>query len=432
MRNGLKKIFLLTAYLFLSVLAQSETRSTAQVVESGNRANTALAAGTVGALSVKDFGATGNGTSEDGPAIQRALNTAAPNGLRVFVPCGTYVTSHALFMHSNTTLYGAGPCSLIKASPSIVSVNKNAPNPYSPFGDSVYLLTNYHWSAGDTNLNVYNIAFDLSNADRGDNHNIHFYNASKIRIAGVSTTYGGDGISGNAVRDVVVSNSRVEGVTNGGLDFWDGSSDITLVDNKVYCSTSAKTGDGIIFTGITSTNSASTTRHTRAIGNYVSGCYTNGIWVQGGWNGVAGDSPGQSNDAVISGNTVANIRGFHGIRASNANHVVISNNVIRNIAWSAITTQGETPTGGAVDVTISGNSIANVNSANGNGAAIFIGNGSAGVNVFNNQMQIGTHPYSFGIQIAPGATDNTVGTNDIPAGSKGRIFDQGAGTTTLQ
>jgi len=53
-------------------------------------------------VSVKDFGAVGDGTTNDTAAIQAAINTGSP----VFVPQGTYVTGP--LTASNTYIYGFG------------------------------------------------------------------------------------------------------------------------------------------------------------------------------------------------------------------------------------------------------------------------------------------------------------------------------------
>ena len=55
-------------------------------------------------VSVKDFGAVGDGTTNDTAAIQAALNT----GNSVYFPKGTYVISSALTPISNQKIYGAG------------------------------------------------------------------------------------------------------------------------------------------------------------------------------------------------------------------------------------------------------------------------------------------------------------------------------------
>lgn len=69
------------------------------------------------ALSVKDFGAVGNGVADDTAAIQKAISRAiAIGGGTVFVPFGTFLTSSALLMTSATgvRIVGVGAQSIIK------------------------------------------------------------------------------------------------------------------------------------------------------------------------------------------------------------------------------------------------------------------------------------------------------------------------------
>jgi hypothetical protein len=47
-------------------------------------------------VSVKDFGATGDGTTNDTSALQTAINYASTNGLTLLVPEGTYITTTVL------------------------------------------------------------------------------------------------------------------------------------------------------------------------------------------------------------------------------------------------------------------------------------------------------------------------------------------------
>lgn len=58
---------------------------------------------------VKDYGAAGNGTSDDSTAIQAALTTAgAAGGGIVYLPAGTYATTKCLNVPSNITVMGDG------------------------------------------------------------------------------------------------------------------------------------------------------------------------------------------------------------------------------------------------------------------------------------------------------------------------------------
>lgn len=57
-------------------------------------------------LNVKDYGATGNGTTDDTAAIQTAINACA-EGRVVFFPPGVYMISSPLYIYRNQTLEGA-------------------------------------------------------------------------------------------------------------------------------------------------------------------------------------------------------------------------------------------------------------------------------------------------------------------------------------
>lgn len=61
-------------------------------------------AATASSFNVMEYGAKGNGTADDAPAIQRALDAAGRVGGTVTVPAGTYRTRTALRMGDNTTL----------------------------------------------------------------------------------------------------------------------------------------------------------------------------------------------------------------------------------------------------------------------------------------------------------------------------------------
>lgn len=64
-------------------------------------------------VSVKDFGAVGDGTTDDTVAIQAALDSGA-GAHAVYLPAGTYSVSATIFIPSDTNLYGDGKNSVIK------------------------------------------------------------------------------------------------------------------------------------------------------------------------------------------------------------------------------------------------------------------------------------------------------------------------------
>ncbi len=108
-------------------------------------------------LSVKDFGAVGNGSADDTLAIQDALN--AGSGRTVYFPAGTYRVSSTLVVKTKTTLLGDG-------------INKSILKLTSGFSASTAMLRNdvvtgtvnvYY----DTDIEVCGLTFDgNSNATR--------------------------------------------------------------------------------------------------------------------------------------------------------------------------------------------------------------------------------------------------------------------------
>lgn len=66
-------------------------------------------------VSVKDFGAVGDGVTDDTAAIQLALDAAQGSGAKLFIPAGTYRTTAPLVVSQRISMYGEGadPESLI-------------------------------------------------------------------------------------------------------------------------------------------------------------------------------------------------------------------------------------------------------------------------------------------------------------------------------
>lgn len=78
-------------------------------------------------VDVKDFGALGDGATDDSAAIQAAVNYALTltGGTRIYVPPGRYIINTAIQIPKNTAkaliLYGDGSCSIFQAGPSLPS-----------------------------------------------------------------------------------------------------------------------------------------------------------------------------------------------------------------------------------------------------------------------------------------------------------------------
>ena len=82
-------------------------------------------------VSIKDFGAVGDGVTDDTAAIQAALD-AAPQGGAVYVPNGTYKITDALTISKAITIYGDGPGKWIDSlGGSIIKQTDNTKNAFT-------------------------------------------------------------------------------------------------------------------------------------------------------------------------------------------------------------------------------------------------------------------------------------------------------------
>lgn len=102
-------------------------------------------------MNVRDFGATGNGITDDTLALRAAFAAVPDQGAHVHVPRGTYLVSGVLALKSDTYLKGEGQGSLFKRKSD---------------GDETLFL-----SDGVTGVTMESIAIDLNGAGHGQNKN---------------------------------------------------------------------------------------------------------------------------------------------------------------------------------------------------------------------------------------------------------------------
>lgn len=74
-------------------------------------------------LNVKNYGAVGDGSTDDTAAIQAAINALPAAGGQVFVPAGTYVVSNTISLREGTQLVGAGPGSILRVASGALGIN---------------------------------------------------------------------------------------------------------------------------------------------------------------------------------------------------------------------------------------------------------------------------------------------------------------------
>lgn len=122
------------------------------VVRGGANAKVKIAdeGGSGSVNNVKDFGATGDGTTDDSAAIQSALDLQG----QVYIPAGTYLINTTLRIKSNTKLYGDG----VEA-----TILKEGGDGTTLPGMNVSILENQAYvdddPAGNDSMHIENIAF---------------------------------------------------------------------------------------------------------------------------------------------------------------------------------------------------------------------------------------------------------------------------------
>lgn len=193
-------------------------------------------------VSVKDFGAVGDGLTDDTLAIQKALSA----GYHVYVPEGTYLVTSTIGLTSSQSLYGAGQASVIKAQSTafntIEVTGKHTQISNLRIESGAVALKFYGSATECTQNNVHDVV--ISGASTGiqlDGYNdtnkpCYWNNFSRILIEqptlhGVHLTLSGAGDTPNANRfHMVRVYSKGASTTGSGFYIEDGSFNNAFVD----------------------------------------------------------------------------------------------------------------------------------------------------------------------------------------------------------
>lgn len=277
-------------------------------------------------FNVKDFGATGDGVTDDSVSIQAALTAAkaSPPSLVLFPP-GTYSVSAQLSIGSVTTLSG--------------------------YGAKLFLATNANvhvlrGETGATDITILGLAIDgnMANQSGSGGHGISLNGTAlsskrlavqDCRITNCKET----GIFATSCEEVQFTNNIVTGGGGEGIQVTTACQNVMMSGNHVKDTVNA----GISFGG----------DYITIVGNVVENCGSGG--------GEAITGYGETNDHVtIVGNVCrAHVSSGHGIHVGGS-ALVISDNLVENARNDGIYVENTNDGLSAIDrVTINGNSVRN-------------------------------------------------------------------------
>lgn len=212
---------------------------------------------------VLDFGATGDGVTDDAAAIQLAVTAAVVGGFDLYFPAGTYLIGTAISVTNALTIRGAGQYSTSIKLNSATMTGFNVTSAYSFQVQDMRFLGSVPLSAGE--------CIKINGTGGGENTKSRFFNLL------FSDVY--QGIEFVAANTWIIDNCAFEGSVDASI----------VIANTV----NADSGDNIIsnsyFTGSAAGDSI---RHLSSGGLRVSGCkfQANGTAYHMSWNSTTGSS----------------------------------------------------------------------------------------------------------------------------------------------
>jgi parallel beta-helix repeat protein len=443
------------------------------VKATGSTASRSLANRFADVVNVKDFGAVGDGVTDDTIAIQSAINITT----EVFFPSGTYIVS-SLLIPSDTTLSGeAGPSSIIKR-------KNNTSNGY-------FIKANIQ-----KNIGFYNLTIDGNKANQTVGyHNLLFTECEEVSIKQCklinAKTFAGISIEGGT-NEENISRSIIEGNF-----FEDNDNSGIYINKESYISIEANHftnngGDGItvinyVFPPVSNVQNYFIINGNRCIQNvngirfvgfYEGGtpsqpfpgplmppqkcviisnniCKSNsqyGIAFQGVGGNVFGNYCERNGTTVSDGGILANCwntsvtnniiydNAYWGIDAGGSRNVIVSNNVVSYQGLTSGLGGNGVNIGGSVNSQVSDN-ILEANGTTGTASSSIYSSGyefggswfeqtASNISITSNTITLGD-PSRIGIYLNNGGNNYIISNNQITAASANKAFILQGGTETL-
>jgi parallel beta-helix repeat protein len=307
-------------------------------------------------VSVKDFGALGDGTNDDTTAIQSALNSGA---LYVFVPQGTYKITSTLTIPTGVEFYGCD-------NSSVISLANNA-SMISTTGSNIVVRNMKLNGNSSTYNNAGNNAIYVNWTSIAGS-NLKISNVSIINIAGAGIIALAS--SGTASTEMWIENCNIENTGAHGIIIQDYISNVWIIGNKVKYT-------GLLVSdrpGITASRNGSNV--TVADNICIGSPSALGVSV----HGISIDT---TTNASVTGNNISGWIGY-GIEIGLSTNCTVSANTITNVKNAGIALSANQSTSQVNNnITISGNTIT---APNGPGIYSFITGGTG--TLFNQNISV--------------------------------------------
>jgi hypothetical protein len=374
-------------------------------------------------VSVKDFGAVGDGVADDTAAIQAAITSLGETkGGTVYFPAGTYLTTSNIEIKSKATLLGDGRQSLIK---SVSMVNLSA-TPVAEGGQTQFYAIN------KSGFNFINLGFDTSGITvfTTATRTLYFKDSSNFKVQGCYFNCSGCATASLGCFDYWILDNDIDYNStdsiahhDGVIDQWWGSHDFVIRGNRIY-------GNGIalwpiLVTGTNSLGTAGTPMYNFVISeNYIKDCKNPAIFTMG--------RAGRCSQFQIFNNTIENVTEKEGIAITESDSFVVNGNIIKNTYWSSIRAYDEAGTATeysanngviADNVCIDANQAENASSYE--GSTITIAGLSRNIALSGNVVQGTKHRYAIACVQSP--QDISVSNGVYTPGVNGTVF----GSSTL-
>ena len=320
-------------------------------IENAITANTRFYANAIGGpdggvFNVADYGATGDGVTDDSAAIQAAIDACeAAGGGEVYFPSGTYIADNMTidddFVHVTS---GGG----VTIKPNTLGVSGTPMEIFTVSGDSCS-VSNLYLDLGDP----YNVDF---------NYGVYGNGANGLTVEGVSVLGSGYAISTINSDNVSIRQCSVSGYAEYGVLVWGDADGIIIEGNICRDASGSVTANGIKLAGASSGSATNVTNAT-IVGNV---CINN----RSGIDVAINEGEGIIIDGNVIDNSAMTLAGYAINMKFNTfsyvdttvtiENVVISNNTIKTsttASVSGINVQREINEPFMTDILVTGNSI---------------------------------------------------------------------------